>query len=56
MAADIPDLLGREVLLDGKLFYIRGVVPSAPPSPIKEGQLIELLVAAIYSEPVHALK
>jgi hypothetical protein len=47
MAADIPDLMGAKVLLDGKLFKIRGIVPSAPPSNIKEGQLIELLVVAL---------
>jgi len=47
MAADIPELMGTKVLLDQKLFEIRGIVPSAPPSAIKQGDLIELLVVAL---------
>ena len=47
MASRIPELMGTKVLLDGKLFEIGGIVPSAPPSPIKERDLIELLVVAV---------
>ena len=47
MAADIPELSGTKVLLDGRLFEIRGIVPSAPPSVIRDGDLIELLVVAL---------
>jgi len=47
MAAEIPDLIGARVLLDGKHFEIRGIVPSAPRTPIKKGDLIELLVLAL---------
>ena len=47
MAADIPELIGTKVRFDGNLFEIRGIVPSAPPSAIKEGELIELLVVAV---------
>ena len=47
MAADIPELMGTNVMVDGKLFEIRGIVPGAPPSAIKEGDLIELLVVEV---------
>jgi hypothetical protein len=47
MAPGIPELMGTRVLHDGKLFQVRGIVPSAPPSPIKEGELVELLVVAV---------
>ena len=47
MAADIPELSGTKVRLDGRLFEIRGIVPSAPPLAIREGDLIELLVVAL---------
>ena len=47
MPADIPDLIGARVLLDGKQFEVRGIVPSAPTKPIKQGDLIELLVLAL---------
>jgi hypothetical protein len=48
MPWDIPELMGSTVLLDGRLFEIRGVVPNVPLSAIKEGQLIELLVVVVY--------
>jgi hypothetical protein len=44
---DIPELMGSKVLLDGRLFEIRGFVPNVPLSAIKEGQLIELLVVVV---------
>jgi hypothetical protein len=47
MPWDIPELMGSKVLLDGRLFEIRGVVPNVPLSPIKKGQLIELLVVVV---------
>ena len=47
MPWDIPELMGSKVLLDGRLFEIRGVVPNVPLSVIEEGQLIELLVIVV---------
>ena len=44
MPADIPDLIGRNVSLDGRRFEIRGIVPSVPVAPIRKGDLMELLV------------
>lgn len=46
MPADIPDLIGRPVSLDGRAFEIRGIVPNVPVSPIRKGDLMELLVRA----------
>jgi len=39
------ELIGMKVSLDGQEFQIRGFVPRMPASSIKEGELIELLVA-----------
>ena len=46
MPADIPDLIGRKVSLDGQHFEIRGIVPAVPVSPISKGDFMELLVRA----------
>jgi hypothetical protein len=47
MAPHIPDLMETKVSLDGKLFKIRGIVPSAPFAPIKAGEFVEILVVAL---------
>lgn len=47
MPAHIPDLMGTKVSLDGKPFEIRGIVPKAPFTPIKKGELMELLVVVL---------
>ena len=47
MSGNIPDLIGTKVLLDGKLFEIRGIVPTTPHAPVQRGELIELLVVAV---------
>ena len=39
------ELIGMKVSLDGQEFQIRGFVPRMPASSIKQGELIELLVA-----------
>ena len=40
-------LIGIRASLDGQEFEIRGFVPRMPATPIKEGELIELLVAPV---------
>lgn len=46
MPADIPDLIGMKVHLNGREFEIGGIVAPAPACDIKQGDLIELLVRA----------
>jgi hypothetical protein len=46
MPAEIP-LIGMRVSLDGRELEIRGFVARMPAPPIKEGELIELLVALV---------
>jgi hypothetical protein len=45
--ADIPDLIGAAVQLDGRPFEIRGTLPRVPRSPVKKGELLGLLVCEI---------
>ena len=45
MPSELP-LIGVRASLDGREFEVRGFVPRMPPRPIKERELIELLVAA----------
>jgi hypothetical protein len=40
-------LIGVKASLEGHEFEIRGFVPRTPATPIKEGELIELLVAPV---------
>ncbi len=47
MPADMPDLIGMKVSLDSREFEIRGTVPRMPPTRIKQGELIELLVLQV---------
>jgi hypothetical protein len=44
MPADMPGLIGAKVQLDGAIFEVGGFVPRMPPSPILQGEAIELLV------------
>jgi hypothetical protein len=44
---DIPELIRTRVHLDGRMFEIRGIVAAASNAPIREGQVIELLVLAL---------
>jgi hypothetical protein len=44
MSADMPELVGAKVQLDGAIFDVRGFVPRMPSSPILQGEAIELLV------------
>jgi hypothetical protein len=46
MPANIPDLVGMKVQLEGGEFSIGGIVPKMPPGPIRRGETIELLVVA----------
>ena len=46
MPAELP-LIGIKASLDGQEFEIRGFVRSMPATPIKQGELIELLVARV---------
>jgi hypothetical protein len=47
MPGDAPGLMNSKLMLDGRVFEIRGIVPNVAHSSIKQGQLIELLVVAI---------
>jgi hypothetical protein len=47
MSPDMPGLIGMTVDLDGVEFEIRGFVPAMPPVPIKQGEMIELLVRSV---------
>ena len=44
MAATIPDLIGMKVSLDGGEYEIRGILPKIPHDPIRQGEVIEMLV------------
>ena len=44
MAWDAPDLMGTAALFDDALFDICGIVPNITYSPVKAGEMIELLV------------
>ena len=46
MPANMPDLVGLKVHLDGGEFHIGGFVPKMSPGPIRLGEMIELLVVA----------
>ena len=46
MTSEIPELIGREAYLDGLAFEICGIVTKAPPTCIRKGKLIDLLVRA----------
>jgi hypothetical protein len=50
MAWDAPDLMGTAALLDDTLFDICGIVPNITYSPVKAGEMIELLVRRRVSE------
>ncbi len=47
MPSDLPDLMGMIVVLDGSPFEVRGCVPNMPPTPIRTGEIIELLVRTL---------
>ena len=47
MPVEAPGLMNTKLMLDGRLFEIRGIVPNVPLSTINQGQLIELLVVAV---------
>jgi hypothetical protein len=46
MAAELP-LIGIKASLDGQEFEVRGFVPRMPATPIRQGELIELLVVPV---------
>jgi len=45
-AAEVANLIGTAVCVDGLSWTIRGIVPNMPQTQIRAGQPIELLVAA----------
>ena len=47
MPGEAPGLMNNKLMLDGRVFEIRGIVPNVALSSIKQGQLIELLVVAL---------
>ena len=44
MPANMPELIGARVTLDGQPFAIRGSVPNMPPGPTGKGDPIQILV------------
>ena len=44
MPANMAELMGARVALDGNPFGVRGTVPNMPPVPITKGDPIQILV------------
>lgn len=51
MEADIPELVGITVRLDGRTFEIRGTIPNLPRRPVVKGERIALLVLELMARP-----
>jgi hypothetical protein len=43
-AAEIANLVGTRVRIDGTRYEVRGVVPNIPPRAVYAGEVVELLV------------